>query len=175
MRNFWLVPFPSLMSWSPTVPLSTLVWEGNTYLSFRERKARSCTLHEMYWRYGDGLHPWGDLVTMARVHCMLRDGGQVMVGIPVANEDNIVYNAHRWLNLCSERLQLLWWWCFHSHITLGAMAPWCYQISLPTLKLSGHCTHPGKPPGLLVNLECKIFLLQGKSKRFLCRTWEART
>ena len=101
MRNFWLVPFPSLMSWSPTVPLSTLVWEGNTYLSFRERKARSCTLHEIYWRYGDGLHPWGDLVTMARVHCMLRDGGQVMVGIPVAHEDNIVYNAHRFWNLCS--------------------------------------------------------------------------
>ena len=46
-------------------------------------------------RYGDGLHPWGDLVTMARTHCVLKPGGMVMVGIPTGYQDTLLFNAHR--------------------------------------------------------------------------------
>ena len=70
-----------------------------SYLINKSRSLRSLALENCYlcfnYRYGDGLHPWGDLVAMARVHCVLKEGGQVMVGVPIGWHDTIVFNAHR--------------------------------------------------------------------------------
>ncbi|TRY73027.1 hypothetical protein TCAL_01895 [Tigriopus californicus] len=50
--------------------------------------------HSGLGRYGDGLNPYGDLITMARVWCVLRDGGMVLIGVPTG-PDVLVFNLHR--------------------------------------------------------------------------------
>ncbi len=46
-------------------------------------------------RYGDALNPWGDLIAMARSHCLLKPGGQALVGVPTGPKDALFFNAHR--------------------------------------------------------------------------------
>ena len=46
-------------------------------------------------RFGDAMHPWGDLVTMAKAWCLVKDGGEAVVAVPTAKQDTIEYNAHR--------------------------------------------------------------------------------
>ena len=47
------------------------------------------------FRYGDGLNPWGDLITMARTWCMLKPGGKILVGVPVNKQEVTYFNAGR--------------------------------------------------------------------------------
>lgn len=51
--------------------------------------------HSGLGRYGDALHPWGDLVTMAKAWCLTKPGGLAVITVPTAKMDSIVYNAHR--------------------------------------------------------------------------------
>jgi hypothetical protein len=51
--------------------------------------------HSGLGRYGDGVHPWGDLVAMSRIWCVLKKGGHVLVGVPVGQTDEIIWNAHK--------------------------------------------------------------------------------
>ena len=51
--------------------------------------------HSGLSRYGDAPHPWGDLVAMAKAWCAIKPSGLAFIGIPVAQRDNIEYNAHR--------------------------------------------------------------------------------
>lgn len=50
--------------------------------------------HSGLGRYGDSLNPWGDLITMARIWCILKDKGQALIGMPLG-PDSIVFNTHR--------------------------------------------------------------------------------
>ena len=50
--------------------------------------------HDGLARYGDPLNPFGDLESIARVHCLLRPGGLFFLGFPVAY-DAVIWNAHR--------------------------------------------------------------------------------
>ncbi len=52
--------------------------------------------HSGLGRYGDGLNPWGDLLTMAKIWCILKDEGKALVGFPIASRDQLVFNAHRY-------------------------------------------------------------------------------
>ena len=52
--------------------------------------------HSGLVRYGDAPHPWGDLVTMAKVWCYIKDGGLAFIGIPTEKRDSLYYNAHRY-------------------------------------------------------------------------------
>ena len=47
-------------------------------------------------RFGDAMHPWGDLVTMAKAWCMVKKGGHAVIAVPSARQDTIEYNAHRY-------------------------------------------------------------------------------
>ena len=47
-------------------------------------------------RFGDAVHPWGDLVTMAKTWCMVKKGGNAIIALPSAKQDTIEYNAHRY-------------------------------------------------------------------------------
>ena len=38
--------------------------------------------HSGLGRYGDGLNPWADLITMAKVWCALKPNGRALVGVP---------------------------------------------------------------------------------------------
>jgi hypothetical protein len=42
--------------------------------------------HSGLGRYGDGLNPWGDLITMAKVWCALKPGGRALVGVPAGSD-----------------------------------------------------------------------------------------
>ena len=48
-------------------------------------------------RFGDAMHPWGDLVTMAKAWCLIKDKGAAVIAVPTAKQDTIEYNAHRYL------------------------------------------------------------------------------
>ncbi len=50
--------------------------------------------YTQFFRYGDQLNPWGDLIAMARSWCLLRPGGKALVGVP-SGPDVIAYNSHR--------------------------------------------------------------------------------
>lgn len=58
--------------------------------------------HSGLGRYGDGLSPWGDVITMAKVSCWVKRGGAVFVGVPVRGpsvkthqRDAVEFNSHR--------------------------------------------------------------------------------
>lgn len=51
--------------------------------------------HSGLGRYFDNLNPWGDLITMAKVWCITKDSGQILVGVPSAKTDKLLMNAHR--------------------------------------------------------------------------------
>ena len=50
--------------------------------------------HDGLGRYGDPLNPFGDLEEVAKMYCLLKPGGILMLGFPVGI-DGIFFNAHR--------------------------------------------------------------------------------
>lgn len=50
--------------------------------------------HSGLGRYGDGLNPYGDLITMARVWCALKDGGMALIGVPTG-PDALYFNSFK--------------------------------------------------------------------------------
>jgi hypothetical protein len=52
--------------------------------------------HSGLTRYGDAPHPWGDLVTMAKLWCYIKDDGWAFIGIPTSQSDTIYFNAGRY-------------------------------------------------------------------------------
>ena len=54
------------------------------------------TVQCIFFRYGDTLNPWGDLITMARAWCVLKPGGRALIGIPIGpGVDRIYFNSHK--------------------------------------------------------------------------------
>ena len=51
--------------------------------------------HSGLGRYGDALNPWGDLIAMGRIRCLLKPGGLALVGVPAAPKDLLTFNAAR--------------------------------------------------------------------------------
>jgi len=51
--------------------------------------------HSGLGRYGDGLNPWGDVISLAKASCVLKDKATLVVGVPIAAKDGLFYNAHR--------------------------------------------------------------------------------
>jgi hypothetical protein len=48
--------------------------------------------HTGLGRYRDFLNPWGDLISMAKSWCVLKPKGQVLLGVPVYAEDQLMVN-----------------------------------------------------------------------------------
>jgi hypothetical protein len=65
--------------------------------------------HDGLGRYGDPINPWGDLETMARLHCLLRDDGHMFFGVP-SGRDSLVWNAHRIYGRYRLRIIFQDWW-----------------------------------------------------------------
>ena len=56
---------------------------------------RMC-ISRVLFRYGDNLNPWGDLIVMAKAWCVLKPGGQALVGFPIGPGKDIIYfNTHK--------------------------------------------------------------------------------
>lgn len=50
--------------------------------------------HSGLGRYGDALNPWGDVLEIARAHCVCKDKGSLVLAV-IYGEDKIEFNAHR--------------------------------------------------------------------------------
>lgn len=52
--------------------------------------------HSGLGRYGDALNPWGDVLEIARAHCVCKDFGSLVIGV-MNNDGNdaLEFNAHR--------------------------------------------------------------------------------
>jgi hypothetical protein len=42
--------------------------------------------HSGLGRYGDMLSPWGDVIWVAKLSCMIKKGGHLLIGVPSAND-----------------------------------------------------------------------------------------
>ena len=49
----------------------------------------------LFFRYGDNLNPWGDVIAMARGWCLLKPGGKALIGVPVSKREKIYFNGCR--------------------------------------------------------------------------------
>ena len=64
--------------------------------------------HSGLGRYGDALNPWGDVLEIARAHCVCKRNGSLIISVPNHAKDAIEFNAHRiygnnrWLYLPSN-------------------------------------------------------------------------
>ena len=52
--------------------------------------------HSGLGRYGDALNPWGDVLEIARAHCVCKTHGSLVIGVMMEKYvDKLVFNAHR--------------------------------------------------------------------------------
>lgn len=53
--------------------------------------------HSGLGRYGDALNPWGDVLEVARAHCVSKQNGNLVIAVMSGEEngDSIEFNAHR--------------------------------------------------------------------------------
>ncbi len=51
--------------------------------------------HAGLGRFGDAINPWGDIMTVAKIRCVLKDNGLVLVGVPMDSKDIVNFNRHR--------------------------------------------------------------------------------
>merc|ERR1712187_567655 len=53
--------------------------------------------HSGLGRYGDALNPWGDIIAVAKMWCVTRVGGKMLLGLPSATamEDRVDFNLLR--------------------------------------------------------------------------------
>ena len=75
--------------------LSKKYLSGNLIEKFDIMVSYSSLEHGGLGRFGDAMHPWGDLVTMAKAWCLVKNGGSAVIAVPTAKQDTIEYNAHR--------------------------------------------------------------------------------
>ena len=41
----------------------------------------------IFFRYGDSLNPWADLITMAQAKCIMKKGAKALIGVPSQFDD----------------------------------------------------------------------------------------
>ncbi len=81
-------------------------------------------------RYGDALNPWGDVIAMARSHCLLKPGGQALVGVPTGPKDILLFNAARVYGPIMYAHLFANWKQVYTEMTpedFSTGCPWCYQ------------------------------------------------
>ena len=64
--------------------------------------------HDGLGRYGDPVNPFGDLESIYRIHCLLKPGGVLFLGVPVG-PDALYWNAHRIYGPLRLQLALAGW------------------------------------------------------------------
>ena len=64
---------------------------------FENAASYSSVEHSGLGRYGDPLDPIGDVKAVKQMHCMIKPGGLLFLGLPMSTDNTsvLVYNAHR--------------------------------------------------------------------------------
>jgi hypothetical protein len=87
---------PQIDSLTPDELRDRMLSDRNQLAPFDFCFAFSSIEHSGLGRYGDHLAPFGDFESIARVGCLLRDGGLFYNGLPTSEDsDCLVFNAHR--------------------------------------------------------------------------------
>ena len=70
----------------------------NRIEQFDNAASFSSVEHSGMGRYGDPLDPNGDIKAVRQMHCMIKPGGLMFLGLPTSddNKSYVVYNAHRY-------------------------------------------------------------------------------
>ena len=69
----------------------------------------------IFSRYGDLLNPWGDIITMARVWCLMSPGGRAIIGVPTAS-DKVCFNCNKFYGRVLYNNVFSNWNLIHSEI-----------------------------------------------------------
>ena len=93
--SFFFVQTTTYLPWD----LSKKYLKGDLKQKFDIMVSYSSLEHGGLGRFGDAMHPWGDLVTMAKAWCLIKDKGTAIIAVPTAKQDTIEYNAHRYFQL----------------------------------------------------------------------------
>ena len=78
------------------------------------------------------MNPWGDVIAMARGWCLLKPGGQAMIGVPTG-PDAIVFNGNRRYGPVQFPHLFANWNQIYSNINyteadeILQQCKWCYQ------------------------------------------------
>merc|ERR1712226_652274 len=70
------------------------MYQNGTLPQFDAVVTHSSIEHSGLGRYGDQLNPWGDLITMAKIWCVMKTGAQALIGVP-HGPDTVVFNSHK--------------------------------------------------------------------------------
>ena len=82
ISSMWHADLPGLLEGSAEEPFDVIV-------SF------SGIEHDGLGRYGDPVHPNGDLAAMKEMWSCLKPGGLLLLGVPTCSHDMLVYPEHR--------------------------------------------------------------------------------
>lgn len=102
------------------VEMSKLIANGSKPL-FDGVISFSSIEHSGLGRYGDLLNPWGDIVTMARVWCLMRSGGRAIIGVPTAS-DKICFNGNKYYGKILYNNVFANWKLLYSEIDLKMLS-----------------------------------------------------
>lgn len=85
-------------------------FRDGSLLQFDMAVSFSSIEHSGLGRYGDRLNPWGDLITSAKIGCVVKREGTMVIGVPSAPLDSMFNNAHRTYGLLRWPLLLTNWY-----------------------------------------------------------------
>ena len=70
-------------------------YENGSIGTFDAIVSFSSVEHAGLGRYGDALNPWGDVLEIARAHCVCKEGGSLVLAVMDGDVDKLFFNAHR--------------------------------------------------------------------------------
>ena len=108
------VSHPQMDAMTPR-ELSERVRSGGVDDEFDVAVSFSSVEHAGLGRYGDALAPWGDVVALARLWCLVREGGLLVLAVPWAfdGRDHVLFNANRVYGAARASLVLTGWEPLH--------------------------------------------------------------
>jgi hypothetical protein len=80
---------------------------NGTIEEFDNAASFSSLEHAGLGRYGDPLNPNGDIEAMQQIHCMLKPGGLLFLGLPTSKDDSSFIEFNAWRVYGKARLDLL--------------------------------------------------------------------
>ncbi len=87
--------FYQMTSYTPSTMAKAYLSDLKKFELYDAVATFSSVEHSGLGRFGDGINPWGDLITMAKIWCLLKEDGSILLELPTGPRDRIEYNAHR--------------------------------------------------------------------------------
>jgi hypothetical protein len=86
---------PNVSTMTPAQVTERFLASNGTEPRFDVAVTFSSLEHSGLGRYGDTLNPWGDIQAVAKAWCITKSGGNMFLGLPASQGDEVCWNAHR--------------------------------------------------------------------------------